>query len=68
MLVLGSDFRKQGEGKIKIYYSMHVLVALDLKQQCHEDAFAIPDSGDSILERRHAELWSVALFLTLGSG
>ena len=30
MLVLGSGFQKQGEGKI-IYYSMHVLVALDTK-------------------------------------
>ena len=62
MLILDSDFRKQGEGKIKIYYSMHVLVALDLKQLCHEGIFAFSDSGDSILERRHAELWSVALF------
>ena len=47
MLVLGSDFRKQGEGKkVKIYYSMHVLVALDSKQLCHEDASVVPNLGD----------------------
>ena len=46
VLVLGSDFRKQGEEKIKIYYSMHVLVALDLKQLCHEDASAVANLGD----------------------
>ena len=69
MLVLGFDFRKQGEGKkITIYYSMHDLVALDSKQLCHEDASAVAVSGDLILERRHAELWLVTLFLTLGLG
>ena len=69
MLVLGSSFRKQGERKKKTtYYSMHDLVALDSKQLCHEDASAVAVSGDSILERHHAELWSVALFFILSSG
>ena len=69
VLILGSSFRKQREGKkITIYYSMHVFGGLGLKSNCQEGASALSDSRDSILEQRHAELWSVALILTLGSG
>ena len=47
MLVLDSDFRKQGEGKVD-YYSMHVFGGFRLKTTVwREDASAFPDSGDS---------------------
>ena len=56
MLILDSDFRKQGEGKIRIYYNMHFLVALDSKAAAKRVLLHFLTQEISILEQRHAEL------------
>ena len=68
MLILDSDFRKQGEGE-RLIIVFIMFCGFGFKAAVwQEDDSACPDSGDSILEQCNAELWLVALILTLGSG
>ena len=46
VLVLGSDFRKRGEGKVVYYSTYYVFGGFGFKAAVwREDASALPDSG-----------------------
>ena len=67
VLVLDSDFRKQGEGKV-VYYAC-IFLWLRIQSSCGERMLLHFLTQEILIhEQCHVELWLVALILTLSSG